>query len=132
MEYAKENQLELVAINPALVLGPSLEADYGSSLEALYLLMTGAYPILPKLGFEIVDVRDVAVLHRLALEAPEAAGKRYMCAICFLCFLLIAPTFMADLPPFKIPSSYMPIFLSNIASLFLFAFIPFFPDLSRV
>ena len=54
-EYAKEHDLELVSVNPALVLGPALEADYGSSLEALYLLMTGAYPILPKLGFEIVS-----------------------------------------------------------------------------
>ena len=63
-------------MNPALVLGPALEADYGSSLEALYLLMTGAYPVLPKLGFEIVDVRDVAALHRLALETPAAAGNR--------------------------------------------------------
>ena len=79
-DYAQANSLELVSVNPALVLGPALEADYGSSLEALYLLMTGAYPILPKLGFEIVDVRDVAVLHRLALESPEATGRRFRCA----------------------------------------------------
>jgi nucleoside-diphosphate-sugar epimerase len=33
---------------------------------------------VPKLGFSIVDVRDVAAAHRLALEKPDAAGKRYL------------------------------------------------------
>ena len=28
----------------------------------------------------MVDVRDLAVAHRLALEAPEAVGNRYICA----------------------------------------------------
>jgi nucleoside-diphosphate-sugar epimerase len=36
--------------------------------------------MVPKLGFEIVDVRDVAVLHRLAYESPEAPGRRFLCS----------------------------------------------------
>ena len=131
-EYAKENELELVAINPALVLGPALEADYGSSLEALYLLMTGAYPILPKLGFEIVDVRDVAVLHRLALETPEAAGKRYMCANGFRWFVDIAKTVKAEHPSLKIPTAEMPNLVAKIAGVFLKEIKQFLPDLGRV
>ena len=35
-------------------------------------------PGVPKLGFSIVDVRDVAIAHRLAMELPEAAGQRYL------------------------------------------------------
>ena len=131
-EYAKENELELVAINPALVLGPALEADYGSSLEALYLLMTGAYPILPKLGFEIVDVRDVAVLHRLALETPEAAGNRYMCANGFRWFVDIAKTVKAEHPSLKIPTAEMPNLVAKIAGVFLKEIKQFLPDLGRV
>ena len=131
-DYARANDLELVAVNPALVLGPALEADYGSSLEALYLLMTGAYPILPKLGFEIVDVRDVAVLQRLALETPEAAGQRYMCANGFRWFVDIAKTVKAAHPQLKVPTSQMPNWIASIAGIFLKEIKQFLPDLGRV
>ena len=131
-EFANENDLELVAVNPALVLGPALEADYGSSLEALYLLMTGAYPILPRLGFEIVDVRDVASLHRLAYETPEAAGNRYICANGFKWFVDIAKTVKAEHPNLKVPTSEMPNFVAKIAAVFLKEIKQFLPDLGRV
>jgi len=71
---------ELVVINPSIVLGPALESDYGSSLTMLYKLLKGKFPLVPKLGFEIVDVRDVAVLHRLAYVSPEASGRRFLCS----------------------------------------------------
>jgi nucleoside-diphosphate-sugar epimerase len=131
-EYAKQHDLELVAINPALVLGPALEADYGSSLEALYLLMRGSYPILPKLGFEIVDVRDVAILHRLVLETPEAAGNRYMCANGFRWFVDIAKTIKTEHPSLKIPTQEMPNLVAKIAGVFLKEIKQFLPDLGRV
>jgi nucleoside-diphosphate-sugar epimerase len=132
-EYADQNNdLELATVNPALVLGPALEADYGSSLEALYLLLTGAYPILPKLGFEIVDVRDVAALHRLALETPEAAGNRYLCANGFRWFVDIAKTVKAEHPDKKIPTSEMPNLVARLASVFLKEIKQFLPNLGRV
>ncbi|MGW4246685.1 aldehyde reductase, partial [Nocardia sp. NPDC004722] len=31
-------------------------------------------------NFATVDVRDLAVAHRLAMEVPAAAGNRYICA----------------------------------------------------
>lgn len=130
--YAEQNELVLVTVNPALVLGPALELDYGSSLEALYLLMTGAYPMLPKLGFEIVDVRDVAVLHRLALESPEAAGKRYLCANGFRWFADIAETVKAAHPQLKIPTSQMPNGVAKIAGIFFKEIKQFLPDLGRL
>jgi len=132
-EYVEENtDIELVTVNPALVLGPALEADYGSSLEALYLLMTGAYPILPKLGFEIVDVRDVAILHRLAFETPEAAGNRYLCANGFRWFADIAKTVQSEHPDRKIPTSEMPNMVAKVASIFLKEIKQFLPDLGCV
>lgn len=131
--FVKENpELELVTVNPALVLGPALEADYGSSLEALYLLMSGAYPILPKLGFEIVDVRDVAALHRLAFETPEAAGKRYLCANGFRWFVDIARTVKAAHPDKKVPTAEMPNWVAKVASVFLKEIRQFLPDLGRI
>ena len=80
-EFVEENGTpELSVINPSFVFGPALESDYGSSLEILYKILKGKYPMVPKLGFEIVDVRDVAALHRLAYESPDAIGRRFLCS----------------------------------------------------
>src|SRR5262249_34646846 len=71
-------QLELVAINPGLVLGPLLHAERPTSLEVIRLLMAGALPAVPRISFAVVDVRDVARAHRLAMETPHAAGNRFI------------------------------------------------------
>lgn len=127
----EHDELELATVNPAMVLGPALESDYGSSLEALYLLMTGAYPMLPRLGFEIVDVRDVASLHRLALEHPEAAGNRYLCANGFRWFVDIAKAVKADYPDKKVPTAQMPNLVARLAGVFLKEVKQFLPDLGQ-
>ena len=40
--------------------------------------MDGALPGCPKLNFGIVDVRDVASLHLLAMTHPAAKGERFL------------------------------------------------------
>ncbi len=67
---------ELVSVNPVLILGPLLGRRPGTSLQIVQRLLRGAYPALPRLSFGVVDVRDVADLHVLALRSPEAAGQR--------------------------------------------------------
>ena len=109
-----------------------LESNYGSFPQALYLLMIGAGPILPKLGFEIVDVRDVAVLHRLALKSSEAAGQRYLCVYGFRWFVDITKTVKAAHPQLKIPTSQMPNAVAKIAGIFLKEIKQFLPDLGRL
>jgi len=64
--------LELVAINPGAVLGPLLGKDFSASLEIVKKLMEGSLPGMPRFGFPIVDVRDIADLHIRALKAPAA------------------------------------------------------------
>jgi dihydroflavonol-4-reductase len=56
------------------VLGP----DYSSSIELVQRLLTGAMPVVPCLFFGVVDVRDVAALHLLAMTNPAAAGQRFL------------------------------------------------------
>ena len=80
MEFARESPLELVTINPGLVLGPLLRAERTTSVEVIRVLLARQVPAVPRLGFAVVDVRDVAVAHRLAMEVPEAAGNRYIAA----------------------------------------------------
>ncbi len=117
--FCGANGISLTTIHPALVLGPALEADYGSSLEALVKLLRHEVPLLPKFGFEIVDVRDVAGLHRLALENPAAIGQRLVAANGFLWFREIAALLSEAYPTHKIPRREMPNWLSRVASLFV-------------
>ena len=64
--------LELSVINPVGVLGPILGPDYSTSIQLVQRLLDGALPGVPRLSFGIVDVRDVADLHRRAMSDPAA------------------------------------------------------------
>lgn len=80
-EFARaDGRLELAVINPGLVLGPLQHAVTSTSLEPVRRLLARSVPGIPRLGWAVVDVRDVAVAHRLAMELPRAAGQRYICA----------------------------------------------------
>ena len=122
---------ELVAINPSFVFGPALERDYGSSLEILYRLLKGKLPLLPKLGFEIVDVRDVALLHRLAYESPAAPGRRFLCSSGFRWLKEMAIILREQFPHYrkKISVRSMPNLLCKMLSLFDGSIARFIPDL---
>jgi dihydroflavonol-4-reductase len=79
-DFVRDQPLELVTVNPGLVLGPLLHAQRPTSIEVIRLLLARGMPAVPRLGFAVVDVRDIAAAHRLAMEVPEAAGNRYICA----------------------------------------------------
>jgi dihydroflavonol-4-reductase len=72
------NGLELATVNPVGILGPALGSDYSSSVQLVKAIVDGRLPRLPRVSFGIVDVRDVASLHLLAMTAPEAAGERFL------------------------------------------------------
>ncbi|HEY7584607.1 MAG TPA: NAD-dependent epimerase/dehydratase family protein [Acidimicrobiia bacterium] len=73
-----QTQFDLVVINPSVVLGPSLVQSLNTSASVLVGLLRGQYPGILDLDYAIVDVRDVARAHRLAMETPTASG-RYLC-----------------------------------------------------
>ncbi|WP_426625167.1 SDR family oxidoreductase [Leifsonia sp. McL0607] len=70
--------LQLATVNPVGILGPVLGPDYSSSVELVKLVREGRLPRLPDVYFGVVDVRDVAGLHLLAMIRPEAAGERFL------------------------------------------------------
>src|SRR3954465_3854062 len=70
--------LELAVVNPVAVLGPLLGPDPSTSIELVKRLIDGSLPRTPKVAFGVVDVRDVADLHVRAMQAPEAAGERFL------------------------------------------------------
>ncbi|WP_345800211.1 NAD-dependent epimerase/dehydratase family protein [Microbacterium sp. AZCO] len=77
---AEESGLDLVAVCPGLILGPLQRRGTNVSMDVLDQLLSRSVPALPRIGFAIVDVRDVAVAHRLALERPEASGRYILSA----------------------------------------------------
>jgi len=70
--------LELSTVNPVGVFGPVLGPDYSASILLIQRLMDGALPGCPKLNFGVVDVRDVASLHLLAMTHAAAKGERFL------------------------------------------------------
>ncbi len=70
--------LELSVINPVAVFGPVLGPDYSTSVSLIHRLLSGGMPGCPRLYFGVIDVRDVADLHLLAMSRPEASGERFI------------------------------------------------------
>lgn len=130
---AEHDGPELATVNPAFVLGPALESDYGSSLELLVRLMRGDYPLVPRLGFGIVDVRDVATLHRLAYEKPEASGNRYISSNGFRWLVDIARHLRSEFPDYKkLPRREAPDFVVRLLAFFDRAIAAFLDDLGKM
>ena len=70
--------LHYSSVNPGLVLGPALDRDIGTSAEIVQQFLKGKYPGAPRMSIACVDVRDVARMHRLALETSAPSGGRYL------------------------------------------------------
>jgi nucleoside-diphosphate-sugar epimerase len=71
---------ELTTIIPTLILGPALGEHFSMSVEVIKKLVDGSMPGAPKLLNSVVDVRDIAAVHVLAMTTPAAAGERFIVA----------------------------------------------------
>lgn len=67
---------DLVTINPGAIFGPLLDEDPGTSVSLLKRMFDGSLPAAARISFSIIDVRDVAAAHVVAMTAPDARGKR--------------------------------------------------------
>lgn len=117
---ASDGVTTLATVNPALVTGPVLSKDFSESIQVVERLLTGRVPGLPRLGFNIVDVRDVADLHIRAMTAPEAAGQRFIAAGQYAWMADVAAILKAELGPAaaKTPTRKIPDFVIRLAGLF--------------
>jgi nucleoside-diphosphate-sugar epimerase len=70
--------LELSVINPVGVFGPVLGPDYSTSILVVQRMLDGQIPGCPRISFGVVDVRDVAHLHTIAMTHPAAKGERFL------------------------------------------------------
>jgi dihydroflavonol-4-reductase len=113
-------EMELAVINPGMVLGPLQRAVVGTSVQVVHRLLTRDLPASPRLGFATVDVRDLAVAHRLALETPAAAGNRYICAGEHVWMREMALMLAAEFNSrgFRVPTGTMPTWLMRVIARF--------------
>jgi nucleoside-diphosphate-sugar epimerase len=81
---------EFATVLPTGIFGPILTAEGLGSVQLVQRLLTGAMPGIPKIGFNVVDVRDVVDLHLRAMTAPEAVNRRFIAGSGFLWMTEIA------------------------------------------
>jgi len=110
----------LATVLPGAVLGPVLSGDFSYSVQLIERLMNRSMPGVPRLGYAIVDVRDVADLHIRAMTAPEAGGERFLATGPFLWMSEVAQILRDRLGPAgsRVPTRRIPSFMVRGAALF--------------
>jgi nucleoside-diphosphate-sugar epimerase len=103
-------QMSLTTILPGAIFGPVLTKEHLGSVGIIQRLIEGQPPALPRLGFNITDVRDLAELHITAMTTPEAAGERFIALGEALWYGEVAQALKARLGPkgAKVTTAAMP------------------------
>jgi dihydroflavonol-4-reductase len=107
-DLARDRGLRLTSINPSMVLGPLLDRQSGTSVGLVARLLKGQDPMIPRLSFSAVDVRDVARMHVEALTRPETEGERIIAAAALLPMPEMARILKEALPDRRIPTRVAP------------------------
>jgi dihydroflavonol-4-reductase len=125
--------MELATILPCVVIGPLLMKGNLGSVQVISRLVGGKVPGTPPLGFNLVDVRDVADAHIRAMIVPEAAGERFIAATGFLWMAEMAQVLRDRLGPraAKVPRRSIPAFVVRLMAIFDPALRYVTPNLNR-
>ncbi|KAJ0439466.1 putative cinnamyl-alcohol dehydrogenase [Helianthus annuus] len=75
VNFSKDNDLDLVVINPAYVIGPLLQPTLNFTSEAFMRFIETGKEVFADGIYMLVDVRDAATAHILAFEKAEANGR---------------------------------------------------------
>uniref|UniRef100_A0A1J3FDT3 Tetraketide alpha-pyrone reductase 1 n=1 Tax=Noccaea caerulescens TaxID=107243 RepID=A0A1J3FDT3_NOCCA len=73
-QFAKANNIDLIVMNPGLVIGPILQPTLNFSVDVIVDFINGKNTFNRRYH-RLVDVRDVALAHVKALETPSANGR---------------------------------------------------------
>ena len=79
-DFAGNHGLGLTTVLPGTVFGPVMRTGTISSNEILLRILNGTFPTVINTPLDVTDVRDLAVLHRLAFENEAAIGERFLAA----------------------------------------------------
>ena len=113
-------KLEMVSINPPIILGPVPNKDFPTSAEVVRTFMLGQVPGVGRIKMDVVDVRDVASAIILAMQTPEAAGNRFLVPTGMVWLKDIADILHKEYGSkgYKIPRILFPTFLIKLLALF--------------
>lgn len=117
----RAGQMEISVICPGMALGPLLDGTHvASAVDIIRQVMTGAYPAWARISFSVVDVRDVATAHLMAMTDARPAGRRYICGGEFRWLVEIARTLNEQFADqgHKIPTRQMPNIVLRALALF--------------
>src|SRR6185437_706362 len=110
----------LATILPGAVFGPILTPDTVGSVGIISRMVAGSMPGVPRIGLEIVDVRDLADIHLHAMTSDAAAGERFLATGEFMWMRDMARTLRAQLGPAgaQIATRQLPDFAVRLAARF--------------
>lgn len=77
-EFAEKNGIEFIMLRPSVMLGPGDVRFRSTHIIMQYL--DGKVPITPTGGYSFVDVRDVALAFRTAMEKGEPGAGYFLTA----------------------------------------------------
>jgi nucleoside-diphosphate-sugar epimerase len=70
--------MELASMLPVAVMGPVMGQEISGANHLIAMMLDERMPGFPNLFIPIVDARDVASAHVLAMVSPQAAGERFL------------------------------------------------------
>jgi dihydroflavonol-4-reductase len=117
-DFMKEHggATEFATILPGAVYGPVMSRDAIGSVRIIHGLLNGRPPAVPRLGFWVVDVRDLVDAHIRAMITPAAAGERFIVAGDFMWMEEMARTLRERLGArgAKAPTRHLPSWLVRL------------------
>ncbi|XP_057782575.1 cinnamoyl-CoA reductase CAD2-like isoform X3 [Salvia miltiorrhiza] len=100
-QFAEENGVDVVVLNPGVVAGPILTPAINTSMTLILHVLQGKD--FPEELFEaLVHVKDVALAHILLYENTSAAG-RHLCVESLSCYDDFAQLMERLYPEYKLP-----------------------------
>ena len=111
-EFSKENNLNMIAILPATMIGPGFFRNTPST-KMFDMLLKNEIPAALPFHFNFIDVRDVALAAILAYESASAQG-RYILADETLSVSEVFKKVKQLLPELKVPRTVFPLRLAGL------------------
>ncbi|BDZ30329.1 NAD-dependent dehydratase [Lactiplantibacillus brownii] len=74
--FSQNSKLDLVTVNAGAMLGAAMGQHVSGSFGLVQRLLTGQ--VTPNFKVNVVAAQDVAAMHILAMQTPNAAGQRFL------------------------------------------------------
>jgi nucleoside-diphosphate-sugar epimerase len=115
--FASGQGMQLTTIHPGAILGPASDPETSISLGLVGGLLDGSTPAMPRIGFAISDVRDVATMHLAALQDQESIGQRYLCTGPYMSFEDVATVLRKAYPEYPVTLKTVPDWIMRVLAM---------------